>query len=164
MFASITMMVLAATSPEIGSKSLRWENDYRQARSVAISAEKPLAVFVGKGADGWKKIVRNGQLDADSQKSLAERYVIVYVNQDTNAGRKTAEAFELSGKQGLVISDRTGKLQAFRLEGDLTCSDLSQRLTRYSDPTFVTVTTETNAPAIQANYVNPFRSNCPFCH
>ena len=165
MFASPTMMVVLALTPEIGSPSLKWEHDYRQARSAAVSANKPLAVFVGSGTEGWRKVVHDCRLDADVEKTLAEKYVVVYVNQDTDAGRKLAETFQLSGKQGLVISDRTGKLQAFHHEGDLTASDLSQRLTKYSDPALTVTTTESNSPAIQqANYANPFRSNCPFCH
>ena len=165
MFTSLTMMVVLGLGPEIGSHSLRWEHDYRQARSAAVSASKPLAVFVGAGAEGWRKVVHDCCLDADSQKTLAEKYVVVYVNQDTDAGRRIAESFQLSGKDGLVISDRSGKVQAFRHEGDITASDLSQRLTRYADPAFVATTTESSTPLIhQANYVSPFRSSCPFCH
>jgi hypothetical protein len=165
MFTSLTMMVVLGLSPEIGSHSLKWEHDYRQARSAAVSASKPLAVFVGAGAEGWRKVVHDCCLDSAAEKTLAERYVVVYVNQDTDDGRKIAESLQLSGKQGLVISDRTGKLQAFRQEGDLTASDLSQRLTRYADPAFIATTTESNTPVVyQSNYVNPFRSSCPFCH
>jgi len=165
MFASLTMMVALALSPEIGTHSLKWEHDYRQARSIAASVNKPLAVFVASGENGWKKVVREGKLEAEAEKALAGQFVIVFVNQETDSGRKIADALQLSGKQGLVISDRTGKLQAFRQEGDLSASDLSQRLTRYSNPNFVVTTTETNAPLVrQTNYANPFRGNCPFCH
>jgi len=165
MFASFAMMVVLGLSPEIGSHSLKWDHDYQHARSAAINASKPLAVFVGAGAEGWRKVVHDCCLDSAAEKTLADKYVVVYVNEDTDAGRKVAESLQLSGKPGLVISDRTGKLQAFRQEGDLSAADLSQRLTRYADPTFIVTTTESNAPLVhQANYVNPFRSTCPFCH
>jgi hypothetical protein len=165
MFASITLLALWAGSHQIETLSLKWEQDYRQAHVLAINAKKPLAVFVGTGAEGWKKIVRDGQIDANTQKVLADQYVIVYVDQTTESGKKLAGALQLSGKQGLVISNRAGDLQAYRHEGGLSNSELASRLNRYANPRFVVTTTESNAPqVIQANYVNPFRGNCPYCH
>jgi hypothetical protein len=43
-----------------------------------------------------------------------------------------------------VLSDRSGNLQAFRHEGDLTDAKLVSYLDRFSDPNLVVKTTVTN--------------------
>jgi len=49
----------------------------------------------------------------------------------------------MPGGQGVVISDRTGQLQAFRHAGELNGSELVSRLQRYADGSRVVTTTDT---------------------
>jgi hypothetical protein len=148
-YSSITLLaLLGSIAPQITKLNLSWEQDYRQARTVGTRDNKPLAVFFGSGTDGWKQILRDGPLDRDSRKLLSERFVLVYVNQETDAGKSLAEVFDLAGKRGLVISDRTGGLMAFRHEGDLELKELTQHLTHYSAPDYVVTTTDSNKPAL----------------
>jgi hypothetical protein len=161
MNASIVLLALwGAVAPQTSRPNLIWEQDYRQARTVGSRLQKPLAVFVGKGADGWKQLVREGTLDAAVRKTLAERFVPVYINQDLEAGQQMAEAFGLSGKLGLIISDRSGDVMAFRHEGNLDGKDLARHLKRLADPDHVVVTTETNEQPVVVQpatiYQSPF--------
>src|SRR5262249_47736318 len=55
-----------------------------------------------------------------------------------------ARDFEVSEGVGLIISDRTGQLQAFRHEGTLAGDDLTSYLERYSATGRVAQTTETH--------------------
>ena len=143
MNSSIALLALwGALVPQVNRLSLNWEQDYRQARATGVRVQKPLAVFVGTGADGWKQLLREGNLDAELRKTLVDRYVPVYINQDTDDGKQMAELFGLSGKHGLIISDRSGGAMAFRHDGDLTAKDLARHLTRFSDPDHVVTTTE----------------------
>jgi hypothetical protein len=158
--------------PQIVPADVKWEQNYVQARELAARLQKPLAVFVGSGAEGWKQVVREGNLNAAARRELHERFVPVYVNAETEAGQNLAGAFELANKRGLIISDRTGGLMAFHQDGDLELADLVKHLNRLGDPDHVVSVTETNdpsappyvphaqvalAPAAPAGgYVNPF--------
>ena len=145
----------------------KWEKDYRAARTVTARVQKPMAVFVASGKDGWKKFVTDGRLDAESKKLLSEQYVVVYVDRNTTSGRKTADSLGFTELPGLVLSDRTGDLQAFRHEGELSVADLARFLTRYADPGHVVYTTESNGgqvvtyqPITPANYYAPGFGQC----
>src|SRR5262249_39112171 len=58
----------------------------------------------------------------------------------TEAGKRTASDFEMPGGKGIIISDRTGGVQAFRHEGDLTNADLHAYLQRYTGDRAITRT------------------------
>ena len=126
-----------------------WQNEYRQARLKAAGDQKPLAVFVGSGKSGWAGVTPDGANDRRANELLASRYVCLYVDTDTAAGRKLAASFELAGG-GLVISDRTGESQAFSHRGKLDREQLVRALERYSDPNHVVKATETNVPVAAA--------------
>jgi len=133
----ITMMaaatLAAGISPSILSPEPAWLNDYTAAQTRVTAVRKPMAVFVGSGKDGWGKVVRDGALDRELKRTLANQFVCVYVDTDTAAGRSLAGAFEVASK-GLIISDRAGTTQAFSLSGDLTRDELSRTLAKYADP------------------------------
>lgn len=155
---SIAMFSLVlALGANIAPGQLSWERDYRLARELGVRLKKPLAVFVGSGSEGWCQLAREGKLDHAVQKTLADNYVRVYLDRRTESGREVAAAFGIDGKCGLVISDRTGGLQAFWHQGELSLTELSQVLTRYGSPDFVVRTTETHHyPAqTEASYVQP---------
>ena len=165
MHTVIALLALLPHAPEAERLTLTFELNYRHARTVAASAQKPLAVFVGNGANGWSKLVRNNEFEFDSLKLMSERYVLVYADLDTEAGRKLASALEL-GSQGLVISDRTGEVQVFHHDGDLAAADLTRHLTRCCDPNTISQVIPAaptySVPAIPTSYQpyqNPF--NCP---
>ena len=84
---------------------------------------------------------------------LADNYVCLYVDTEHIAGRELAASFEMGGP-GLVISDGTGEVQAFRHEGDLSNNRLLKYLQRFSDPDRVVMVTETN-PAPAVSYYQP---------
>jgi hypothetical protein len=142
---------VAASSPLEG---LAWQDDYVQARKVGQTEKKPLAVFFGSGEAGYNKVCTKGQLSIELQKKLADVYVCVYVDVSTPAGQKLAADFGITKKLGLVVSDRTGELQAFYHEGDLSESDLSRWITRFADPNVVVKSTMKNT-VTQVSYYPP---------
>lgn len=131
MMAAATLA--AGISPSALSPEPAWLNDYAAAQTRVAAVRKPMAVFVGSGTDGWGKVVRDGALDPELKRLLAHKFVCVYINTDTAAGRSLAGAFEVASK-GLVISDRAGTSQAYSLSGDLTKDELSRTLAKYADP------------------------------
>jgi hypothetical protein len=136
---SITAVVLAALAAGSGPTS-PWQTDYKSAVRMAADAKKPLAVFLGHGKNGPNYLVRDGGLGAKEVKTLTDNYVSVYVDVDSDGGKTLSASFEIS--EGVVISDRTGSLQAVLHEGTVSQTELNDYLTRYAEPTKVVTTTE----------------------
>ena len=131
----------AGISPANLSSEPAWLNDYTLAQARVASVQKPMAVFVGSGTDGWGKVVRDGALDPELKRTLANKFVCLYVDTDTAAGYSLAGVLEV--RKGLVISDRAGTSQAFSLAGDMTRDELSRTLAKYADPDREVRTTDT---------------------
>jgi len=133
---------------------LTWHTNYSEARKLGQSEKKPLAVIVSSRKNGWKEIARDGELGKEAEKTLAERYVCVYVDSATEPGKRLAAALGIDGK-GIVISNAAGDLMAFHHVGDLSNSDLARYLTRFADPDRVVEVTETNPPAVRQSFYPP---------
>jgi hypothetical protein len=129
-----------------------WETDYNQARIVSQNEKKPLAVIIGSGDQGFQKLCKDGQLGEGVRKLLVNNYICVYVDASTSHGKKLAADFAILKGKGMVISDRTGSLQAFHHDGDLSAADLTKSLKRYADPNHVVKTTETAQNDRVSNY------------
>jgi hypothetical protein len=151
-------LMLVALSGVLSSSSLldepAWLTDYAAARKQARAVQKPLAVFLGSGKAGWERLSKEGKLEKQAKRVLAGEYVCVYLDTAKAGGRDLASAFEIPNGTGLVISDRTGGLQAFSHEGNLANKDLMNYLKRYAEPERVVQATETN-PARRSNYYQP---------
>jgi len=122
-----------------------WHTDYAQALSRSSAEGKPMAVFIGNGADRLTKMTADGTITADAAKVLKASYVCVYLDSDTAAGKDLASRFELS--HGLIISSRGGNLQAYRHSGTIGGKELTESLNKYAgaEPP---VTTATNVAAV----------------
>ena len=156
---------------------------YGQAVSLAQEQNKPLAVFIGQGTEGFAKLVTDGGLTPETARSLKTEFVCLYVDSTTEAGKDLAGSFRMT--EGVVISDRTGGLQALRHEGAISPVVLTTYATTYSQPSLaVTQTTYAgrtslfgsmeSRPVMNAvvnvrdtmfpnapGYIFPARSSCP---
>jgi hypothetical protein len=132
-----------------------WVTEYAKARQLGQSEEKPLAVFIGTGKSGWEQVTREGKFAKEVKQLLAQKYVCLYVNREDDAGKQLASAFEVADGPGLVISSRSGSVQAFRHEGNLENQSLESYLQRYAEPDRVTTQTETN-PSRRISYYESF--------
>lgn len=130
-------MAVAGMTPS--TTGTTWQTDYSVAARIAAESKKPMAVFIGHGKTGHTSLVTDGLGEAET-KALSTSYVCLYIDADTDAGKKLATTFEIN--EGIVISDRTGGLQAVRHEGTVSKSELNDYLTRYAEPTRVVTTTE----------------------
>ncbi len=148
MFTSLALAALwGALVPQVTRLTLTPEQDYRQARMIATREQKPLAIFVGRGENAWRTVV-HGAPDADARALLAQRFVLVYVDQGTDYGQEMAASFGLTGRSGMVISSRGGDLMAYRHEGGITAADLTRMLSFYGADGRIVTMTETNAVAV----------------
>jgi hypothetical protein len=143
MAAFLSWLALSALVADTSQRP-SWQTDYGEAQVQSVRQNRPLAVFLAPGAVAWNKVVHDGNLSEDIQRLVAGKYVGVYVNTDTDQGRKLAAAFELPRGLGLVLSDRRGQNQAFWHDGPLTESQLARALERYGDVNGPIPATETN--------------------
>ena len=147
MFFALTGLL----APGLTAGGPAWLSDYQAARQLGRMAHKPVAVVIGTGQAGWQKLSRDGRLSKEVERFLAGKYVCVYIDAREKIGRRLATAFDMPDGPGLVLSDRSGDLQAFRHEGHLDNEDLAGYLRRYADSERVVRATET-APAPRVSY------------
>ena len=169
-----TMIGLVALLTTVATANIQttpsWSDGYPSAREAVVSAHKPMAVFFGKGSAGWEKVLKDGSFDPSINQMLASKYVCLYVDVTTWDGYNLAKTFEVAGK-GLVISDASGKKQAFNLTGELTKAELKQKLEVYAKAdaklreteTIVRATEALAVPAAPVTYVTGgcANGNCP---
>ena len=117
-----------------------WQPDYWTAVHKAAETKKPLAVFIGHGKVEKTQLITEGGIGEVETKALMQEFISLYVDVDTEAGKKLAQSFEIT--EGVVISDRTGSLQAVLHEGTVTKTELNDYLTRYAEPSKTVTTTE----------------------
>src|SRR5262249_55230968 len=138
---------------ELDQTSVRWQDDYATASGKGRAAGKPLAVFFGPGGEGWRKLAREGALSADVVELLRSEYVALHVDTDSKAGKAWAAQFDVPQGVGLVISNRTGEVQAFHPSGQLADADLTRYLRRYAAAQSVTTTETVAGQAVAARQV-----------
>jgi hypothetical protein len=139
--------LLTATS--LGPTS-GWQTDYSKALSIAAQWQRPVAVFIAPG--GPEKLIADGKLDENAAKLLRQGYVALAIDPATPTGQQLAASFNMT--EGLVISDKTGGVQALRHDGPVPAAELTGYLTRFAQPSQV-VTTEyggRNRPLLQQPY------------
>jgi phosphoribosylformylglycinamidine (FGAM) synthase-like amidotransferase family enzyme len=147
----IALVLLAATPLVVQAEGLTWQSDYTAAQKKAVAQQKPLAVIFGQGTNGWQQL-SGGSLLPEAGRTLDDKYVYCYVDTATPEGQALAKQFALRSSVGLVVSDRTGNLQAFWHDGTMPADALSLCLTRYGDPQRTVTTTDTNLNGSRTSY------------
>lgn len=156
MHTSVLLLALAGSVAPAAdvAPSPSWMRDYRTAVEKAQEEQKPLAVFIGNGAEGWQQLSTDGRLGREARQVLASRYVPFYLDTSTKAGRKLADAFAVKDGPALVISDRGGENMALRYSGQLQPTDLHRALVKYAAPERVLRTTDSD-PNEEVQYYPP---------
>jgi hypothetical protein len=154
MFPSTLTIALAGFMASTAMQSPSWRMGYDSAQRLGMEQSKPLAVFIGSGEAGWNQVTREGELAKEVRRLLAKNYVYVYIDTEHPQGKQLASYFEVSGTIGLIVSDHTGKYQAFHHQGDLPNEQLLNYLIRYADSERIVRATETYRPEA-ANYSSP---------
>jgi hypothetical protein len=152
MIQSIVLVALLGLDAAPGAQAGQapaWQDDYGAARQAGRREKKPLAVFIGSGAEGWEKVSEEGKLTPGVQGLLARDYVCVYVDAGSDYGKRVAEAFGMT--RGLVLSSRDGESQAFRHGGRLSASDLEAALRRHATES-VAARTGAGQPRVSYSY------------
>ena len=141
-------VVLAVSAGAVSAQEIAWKRSYQEGRQQGQQASKPLAVFVGSGSVP-AKVIPEGSRSSAIRKILADHYICVYLDADQKDQQRLIRELGISTKQGLVLSDRTGNVQAYFCDGPLSEGELAQQLGTFADPTVVVRTTLTgNTPSV----------------
>ena len=128
----------AASAQEVAFKS------YPEGQEFGRKAGKPLAVIVGAGRTGLNHLTQEGTVSPDVRKTLADKYVCVLLDTNRPDDRAVIRQLGITSGTGLVLTDRTGELQAFSHDGTLPGTDLSRQLKRFADPHVIVSVTQSN--------------------
>ena len=157
MYTSIMGVALAAF---VSANSLApaWHNSYRQARDLGEKERKPIVVVIGSGKTPWANLTKAAEQDESINLTLRTSYVCLFVDTDTTEGQTLARSFDMS--QGLVISDKSGEVQAFRHAGEIPAGELAKTLTTHANGEIVIRKAPVQAQPV---YYPSFGGDCPSC-
>ena len=113
MFTSILFVALSVPSIAQGTIRISWSQDYGQALKTAAAENKPVAVFLGTGNQGYNQIVGDAGLSQEANDLLSSKFVCVYIDTSVPDGKELADAFKMPTGKGVVLSNRQGTYQAF---------------------------------------------------
>ncbi len=132
----------------------KWQPDYSTAVRVAAAQHKPLAVFVGHGPAGFAQLVTDGGPAAPTAQAMSDKFVALYVDADSAAGKPLAQALKVT--DGVVISDHTASLVSLRHQGPVAPTTLASYVSTYADERPVVQTVQAGtlayAPAYAPGY------------
>jgi hypothetical protein len=107
---------------------------------------------------GYHQITQKGELSDSVKKVLAEHYVCVYLDTASRTQEGLIKALAVTKGNGLVLSDRTGNIQAFHHDGQIAEADLAKQLQRFAESNVQVRTTVTNT-AQRLSYYPTVSSN-----
>jgi hypothetical protein len=131
-----------------------WINDYRLARELGSREHKPLVVVIGSGKSDWANLAKPAELDGSINETLRSSYVCLFVDTDTTAGQQLARSFEMSGP-GIVISTRSGEIEAYRKAGEVPANQLAKELVNHTDDNYVARKLAPPPAPVQPVYYQP---------
>ncbi len=83
-------------------------------------------------------------MSAPIKKVLGESYVCVYLDTNSPSQDGLIKSLAITKGQGLILSDRTGSLQAFHHDGPLRETELASQLEHFAEPALEIRTTLSN--------------------
>jgi len=123
----------AGMAPSAGvPEDLSCQTQYGTARAMGRSQGKPIAIIVGNGSAGWNQLVEEGSLSRRARTLLSQQYVPLYVNRETEEGKRLARSLDIHSEAGIVLSSRDGTDQAFSHSGKISRAELEETLDRFS--------------------------------
>src|SRR5437879_12520810 len=99
MYTSVMLLALSAGLTPVATMipaAPSWRSDYALAVKEGQRSKRPLAIFVGPGAEGWDKLSKDGGLDKEARELLRGHYVCVYLDSSKEHDRQVADQLELS--------------------------------------------------------------------
>jgi hypothetical protein len=128
MYTSLLLLAMTIQATSQDGAEPTWARDYAQALKRGTSENKPIAVFLGTGDQGFTQTVSSGSLSSEVSDILSTQYICVYIDTTTPQGKRMADAFSMPSGRGIVLSDRSGVYQMFSREGALSNQEMVRQL------------------------------------
>jgi hypothetical protein len=160
----LAVVALVGSGASAKKPAVAWHTDYQHALDSASVERKPMAVFVGQGAERLARMMEDGTIPDEAIKVLRENYVVICLEATTGAGQELASRYAMS--EGLVINDARGSVLAVRVGGAVAGQGLTAELLRYSSAPSATPTASPATPASVSRPATPSYAvvavtNCP---
>lgn len=108
-----------------------WELDYGRALQNSRRDGKPVLVVIGRGKEGWRQLLGK-EWSEEMLQLIREHFHAVYVDaEDAEYGESLARLFNFGQLPALVISDRYGRTQVVRHQGQLSEGQLQRILEQH---------------------------------
>ncbi len=141
----LAVVALVGSGASAKKPAVAWHTDYQHALDSASVESKPMAVFIGQGAERLARMMEDGTIPAEAVKVLRENYVVICLEATTGAGQELASRYMMS--EGLVINDAKGSVLALRVGGAVAGEGLTTDLLRYASAPSARLTVNPASPA-----------------
>jgi len=88
--------------------------------------------FIASGKDGWKSVTTEGELGLEVRRLLVSHYICVYVDSAQAAQKGLVQSFDAGQQPLVVLSNHSGRYQAYRHSGKLANVGLARALERHA--------------------------------
>lgn len=159
MCTSFSILALAGFLVQAAPPNVVWWRDYTVAQQKGVNEQKPLAIFVGTGPGGYRSLASGEELSEGVKQILADNYICVYLDNASANHTNLIKKLEITKGHGLVLSDRSGAVQAFHHDGQVTEANLLANLRHFATPGVDIRTTISNTVPTIAPTANPATAN-----
>ncbi|MFM7148970.1 MAG: hypothetical protein ACKO23_03925 [Gemmataceae bacterium] len=135
MYTALLLFTLhgSGMAPSAGvPEDLVCQTQYGTARAMGRSQGKPIAIIVGNGSAGWNQLVEEGSLSRRARNLLSQQFVPLYVNRDSEEGKRLVSSLDIHSETGIILSTREGSDQAFSHSGKMSRAELEETLDRFA--------------------------------
>jgi thioredoxin-related protein len=131
MFSFVLGTVLSLLLNDLNN-SRTWESSYAKAIQDVQRTDKPLFIVFDKGSSSFRNMVHeNPFLSEQVEEALSADYLRMFVDTETEAGKKLAGQFEADELPRIVVIDRSGEWQVYRKSGSPTSDQVQSVLAQY---------------------------------
>ena len=134
-----------------------WHLDYGKALKEVERQDKPLFIVFDKvDSDLGKAVASDEFLNESVEHALSADYVRMFVDVESELGRKLAEQFGATEFPRLVVIDRSADWQVYRKSGKHSANEVQSLLARYRRSK---ITTSGGSTVIESSYFSPSSSS-----
>ena len=141
-----------------------WNTDYAHAIKYVRNLDRPLVIVFDIASEGsdldQSAVFQHEKLD----KGLADDYVRLFVDLQTESGRQLAADFGVIEYPRLVVVDRSGEWQVYRRSGFHSVDELQTVLSKYRRTKLVSSSSPTSYSLPGTTITNPpSTTSAPLC-
>ena len=120
MFAAVLGTVFCLVINDL-NESQGWQSSYAKAIGHVQRLDKPLFIVIDKGSSPLGKMVTEGPfLSEQVEGALSADFLRMFIDAETEPGRKLAGQFDANELPRIVVIDRSGEWQVYRKSGSPT--------------------------------------------